>query len=167
MANVWRAPRRRGSGLTENAITAEGLDALRAELEELETTGREQIAAQIKTAREWGDLKENAEYHAAKEAQAHLETRILRLREKLLNAEVVEVKAGDEVGFGSKVEVEDEQTGKTTTYTLVSSTEGAPAEGKLSMDSPVASALLGRRAGDAAVVQTPRGERRFKVVSVA
>jgi transcription elongation factor GreA len=152
--------------VTENAITAEGLDALRSELEDLETTGREQIAAQIKTAREWGDLKENAEYHAAKEAQAHLETRILRLREKLLSAEVVEIQSGDEVGFGSRVEVEDEQTGKATTYTLVSSTEAAPAEGKLSMDSPVASALIGRRAGDVAAVQTPRGERRFKVLSV-
>jgi transcription elongation factor GreA len=152
--------------LTENAITAEGLDALRAELEELETTGREQIAAQIKTAREWGDLKENAEYHAAKEAQAHLETRILRLREKLLNAEVVEVESGDEVSFGSTVEVEDQATGKSMTYTLVSSTEAAPAEGRLGMDSPVASALVGRRAGDVAAVQTPRGERRFKVLAV-
>ena len=152
--------------MTENAITAQGLEALRTELEQLEGAGREQIAAQIKTAREWGDLKENAEYHAAKEAQAHLETRILRLREKLLNAEVMEVQSGDEVGFGSRVEVEDEQTGKATTYTLVSSTEAAPAEGKLSMDSPVASALIGRRAGDVAAVQTPRGERRFKVLSV-
>jgi transcription elongation factor GreA len=153
--------------LTENAITAEGLDALRAELEELETTGRTQIAAQIKTAREWGDLKENAEYHAAKESQAHLETRIIRLREKLLSAQVVEVEGGDEIGFGSKVEIEDEQTGKTLSYTLVSSTEGSPGEGKLSMDSPVAGALRGRRAGDVALVQTPRGERRFKVVSVS
>ncbi|MEA2442573.1 MAG: transcription elongation factor GreA [Thermoleophilaceae bacterium] len=153
--------------MTENAITAEGLDALRAELEELETNGRTQIAAQIKTAREWGDLKENAEYHAAKESQAHLETRIIRLREKLLSAQVVEVEGGDEIGFGSKVEIEDEQTGKTLSYTLVSSTEGSPGEGKLSMDSPVAGALRGRRAGDVALVQTPRGERRFKVVSVS
>src|SRR3954470_9769672 len=160
-------PARRGTALTENAITAQGLEALRPELEQLEGDGREQIAAQIKTAREWGDLKENAEYHAAKEAQAHLETRILRLREKLLSAEVVEVQGGDEVGFGSTVKVEDEQTGKSMTYTLVSSTEGAPGEGRLSMDSPVAGALLGRRAGDAAVVQTPRGERRMKVVSVS
>jgi transcription elongation factor GreA len=152
--------------LTENAITAQGLEALRAELEQLESSGREQIAAQIKTAREWGDLKENAEYHAAKEAQAHLETRILKLREKLVSAEVVEVQSGEEVGFGSTVEVEDEQTGKTTSYTLVSSREAAPGEGKLSMDSPVAGALRGRRAGEVAVVQTPRGERRFKVVSV-
>src|SRR5436853_5113475 len=145
-------------------MTSEALEALRAEIEDLETRGRVEIAKQIKTAREWGDLKENAEYHAAKEAQAHLETRILRLREKLLKAEVVEVESGDEVGFGSQVEVEDEHTGKATTYTLVSSTEAAPAQGKLSMDSPVASALLGRRAGEVAVVQTPRGERRFKVV---
>jgi transcription elongation factor GreA len=147
-------------------MTSEGLEALRAELEQLETTGREEIAAQIKTAREWGDLKENAEYHAAKEAQAHLETRILKLRERLVSAEVVEVQGGDEVGFGSKVEVEDEATGKKTRYTLVSSNEASPSDGKLSMDSPVAGALRGRRAGDVAVVQTPRGERRFKVVSV-
>jgi transcription elongation factor GreA len=147
--------------LNENAMTAEGLEALRTELEELESTGREQIAAQIKTAREWGDLKENA-----KEAQAHLETRILRLREKLVSAEVVEVQSGEEVGFGSTVEVEDEQTGKTMSYTLVSSREASPSDGRLSMDSPVAGALRGRRAGDVAVVQTPRGERRFKVVSV-
>jgi transcription elongation factor GreA len=79
----------------------------------------------------------------------------------------VEVEGGDEIGFGSKVEIEDEQTGKTLSYTLVSSTEGSPGEGKLSMDSPVAGALRGRRAGDVALVQTPRGERRFKVVSVS
>ena len=148
-------------------MTSEGLEALRAELEQLETTGREEIAAQIKTAREWGDLKENAEYHAAKESQAHLETRILKLREKLVSAEVVEVRGGDEVGFGSSVEVEDEATGKTSKYTLVSSNEASPSDGKLSMESPVAGALRGKHAGDVAVVQTPRGERRFKVVSVS
>jgi transcription elongation factor GreA len=153
--------------LNENAMTAEGLAALRAELEQLESTGREEIAAQIKTAREWGDLKENAEYHAAKEAQAHLETRILKLRERLVSAEVVEVQGGDEVAFGSSVEVEDEATGKKSRYTLVSSNEASPSDGKLSMESPVAGALRGRRAGDVAVVQTPRGERRFKVVSVS
>jgi transcription elongation factor GreA len=152
--------------VNENAMTAEGLETLRAELEELETTGREQIAAQIKTAREWGDLKENAEYHAAKEAQAHLETRILKLRERLLAAQVVEVEKTGVVGFGSVVSLEDEATGKTLRYTLVNSTEASPSEGKLSMDSPVASALQGRRPGDVAKVATPRGERRFKVVSV-
>ena len=102
-------------------MTAEGLAALRAELEELEGSGREQIASQIKTAREWGDLKENAEYHAAKEAQAHLETRILRLREKLVSAEVVEVQKGDEIGFGSTVRGRGRADGEDVQVPLVSS----------------------------------------------
>src|SRR5439155_16459117 len=89
--------------MSENAMTPEGVKALRAEIEELEGSGRAEIAKQIKTAREWGDLKENAEYHAAKEAQAHLETRIARLRTRLAKAEVVEVASGDTVGFGSTV----------------------------------------------------------------
>lgn len=151
----------------ENAITAEGLEALRAELADLEGRGRLEIAQQIKTAREWGDLKENAEYHAAKEAQAHLETRIARLRERITKAEVVETTTGDVVGFGSTVEVEDEQTGRRSTYRLVSSTEADPAQGLLSAESPVAAALRAKRAGDVGVVETPRGERRLKVVSVS
>ena len=148
-------------------MTPEGLEALRAEIEELETTGRAEIAKQIKTAREWGDLKENAEYHAAKESQAHLETRIARLRKRLANAEVVEVTGGDVVGFGSTVEVEDEEAGKRATYRLVSAGEAAPGEGRLSMQSPVAAALQGLRAGDVALVNTPRGGRRYRVVSVS
>jgi transcription elongation factor GreA len=153
--------------MTENAMTPEGVEALRAEIDELETTGRTEIAKQIKTAREWGDLKENAEYHAAKEAQAHLETRILRLRDRLSKAEVVEVTGGEVVAFGSKVEVEDEESGNRTAYTLVSAGESAPADGRLSMSSPVAAALEGLRVGDVARVRTPRGERRFRVVSVS
>lgn len=147
-------------------ITAEGLAALHAELEQLETTARDDIARQIRTAREWGDLKENAEYHAAKDAQAHLETRILQLREKLAKAEVVEAAAGDVVGFGSTVEIEDEQTGRRATYELVSSLDAKPAEGRIAMDSPVAVALRDRRVDDIAVVPTPRGERRLRVVAV-
>lgn len=148
-------------------MTASELDELKAELERLETDGREEIAEQIKTARGWGDLKENAEYHAAKEAQAHLETKILRIRERVLTASVVELTSGgDVVDYGSTVEVEDEATGRTTSYTLVSSRDAAPAEGKLSIESPVAGALRGKRAGDVAVVQTPRGERRLRVASV-
>jgi transcription elongation factor GreA len=147
-------------------ITAEGLQALQAELEELETVRRAEIAQQIKTAREWGDLKENAEYHAAKDAQAHLETRILVLRDKVQNAEVVERTGGDVVGFGSVVEVRDEATGRTTTYELVASHAAAPAQGRLSFESPVAVALRGLAAGDVATVSTPRGERRLQVTSV-
>jgi transcription elongation factor GreA len=148
-------------------ITAEGLQALQAELEELETVRRAEIAQQIKTAREWGDLKENAEYHAAKDAQAHLETRILVLRDKVQSAEVVERTGGDVVGFGSVVEVRDEQTGRTSTYELVASHAAAPGQGKLSFESPVAVALRGLAAGDVATVSTPRGERRLHVTSVS
>ena len=151
-----------------NLMTAEGLAALRAELEELETVGREEIAKQIKTAREWGDLKENAEYHAAKDAQAHLETRIATLREQLLTAQVVEQTAGGDVAaFGTTVEVEDEQSGRRATYTLVAAREADTGQGKISIDSPVGLALQGTRVGEVAVVSTPRGERRMKVLSVA
>lgn len=149
------------------AITEQGLEALRAELAELEGPARQEIAKQIKTAREWGDLKENGEYHAAKEAQAHLETRILKVRDRIKNADIVEVTAGDVVGFGSTVEVEDEQTGRTTTYRLVASPEADLAKGLLSAESPVANALEGKRAGDVGVVTTPRGERRLKIVKVS
>jgi transcription elongation factor GreA len=150
-----------------NAMTADGLEALRAELEELETNGRDQIAQQIKTAREWGDLKENAEYHAAKEAQAHLETKILKLRERVLQANVVEKTGGaaDGVAFGSTVELEDE-SGKNVTYTLVAAHEAAPGEGRLSVESPVGAALSGLKPGDTATIPTPRGERKLRVVSI-
>src|SRR2546425_6305304 len=111
--------------VTTNPMTAPELESLRAELEQLERAGRAEIAEQIKTAREWGDLKENAEYHAAKETQAHLETRIARLRSRLVKAEVVEVTGGDVVGFGSTLEGEGEEAGKRTTYRLPSP-GGAP-----------------------------------------
>jgi transcription elongation factor GreA len=154
--------------LTENAITAEGLDALRAELEELETSGREQIAAQIKTAREWGDLKENAEYHAAKEDQAHLETKILRLRQRLRNAVVVEtdVVTTDRFAFGRSAQVRDEATGEVHTWSIVGATEADRAAGKLSAESPVARALLDRSSGETVEVPTPRGPRRLTIERV-
>ena len=150
-----------------NAMTPEGLEALKAELAELEGPRRQEIAAEIKTARGHGDLKENAEYHAAKDAQGHLEARIRRLRERLDHAEVVEHTAGDVVEFGSTVEVEDADSGKTTTYTIVSSLDAAPAEGKLSAESPLAQSLHGKRAGDEAVFASPRGERRMIVRAVS
>ena len=152
----------------ENVTTAEGLEALRAELEQLETTGRQEIAKQIKTAREWGDLKENAEYHAAKDAQAHLETRILQLRERVDNATVLEKQTGgDTVAFGATVEVEDEGSGRRSTYTLVSAAEAAPSQGKLSFDSPVGTALRDKRVDEVATVQTPSGERRLRVLAIS
>jgi transcription elongation factor GreA len=151
----------------EYEMTAEGLAGLEAEIARLETEERARIAEEIKAARGHGDLKENAEYHAAKEAQAHLETRILALRHQLTNATVVEVGGGDVVAFGSTVTVADESTGKETTYTLVSAMDADAAAGRLSVDSPVARALRGKSAGEVATVETPRGERRLRIVSVA
>ena len=148
-------------------MTAEAHAALQAELEQLETVARREIAERIKTAREWGDLKENAEYHDAKNDQAHLETKILRIREQLLAAEVREVETQtDVVGFGSTVEVEDSDSGKRTSYTLVSAPEASPGEGKLSIDSPVGRALVGARVGDERTMETPRGQRRLKIVTI-
>src|SRR3954462_8385017 len=102
-------------------MTAEAHQALQAELEQLETVARKEIAERIQTAREWGDLKENSEYHDAKHDQAHLATKILRLREQLLAADVREGETQTEVvGCGSRVEFEDSKSGKQTAYTLVS-----------------------------------------------
>ena len=148
-------------------MIAEGLAALKAEVERLETHERRQIADEIKTARGHGDLKENAEYHAAKEAQGHLETRILALRHQLSNASVVEVRSGDVVAFGSVVTVVDESTGREITYSLVSSLDADASEGKLSAESPVAQALRGKSVGDVASVRTPRSERRLRVLAVS
>src|SRR4051812_22034656 len=105
------------------SITAEGLTALKAELERLEGEGRDTMARRISAAREHGDLKENAEYHAAKEDQAHLETRIARLTERLRNARVVEAPDGDSdtVGFGATVHVVDD-AGRASTFTIVGPT---------------------------------------------
>jgi transcription elongation factor GreA len=148
------------------AITPEGLAKLKAELEELEGEGRRAIAARILSARELGDLSENAEYHAAKDAQAHLETRIQRLREQVTNSVVVKATSGEVAGLGSTVEVTDPD-GNTRVYKLVSAHEGNPGEGLLSIDSPVGTALLGKRAGDKATAQVPSGARKLNVISVS
>jgi transcription elongation factor GreA len=150
------------------AITQEGLEALRAELEQLETVARREVAERIRTAREWGDLKENAEYHAAKEDQAHLETRILKLQERVRNATVVSAPSAqaDIVAFGSTVTVRDAQSGREATYTLVGAAEASAREGKLSIESPVARALIGAKAGEDVRVETPSGARTFAVLKV-
>jgi len=148
-------------------MTADELRRLRDELGELESSGRSQIAARIKTAREWGDLKENGEYHAAKEAQAHLETRILRLREQVRSAVVVERTGSDEVRHGSTVEVTDLGKGGTQTFKIVSPNEASPKEGLLSSGSPVAQALMGSRPGDEIEIPIPAGTRRLRVDSIS
>jgi transcription elongation factor GreA len=154
---------------TNNLMTQTGLDALQAELDALEDHGRREIAERIKVAREWGDLKENSEYHDAKNDQAHLETKIARLREKISTAVIVsdsEVPAEGVVGFGSTVVVRD-QNGVERTWTIVSSHDAAPAEGRLSAESPVARSLTGRRSGESASVTLPRGESVLTVLNVS
>jgi transcription elongation factor GreA len=151
-----------------NHISPDGLAALEAELHQLETEGRNQMAERLRTARAWGDLKENSEYHDAKDAQAHLETRIQRLRERRRNAIVVEPSAGDgRVGIGVAVTVRDLDSGRETTHEIVSATESDPAQGRLGIDSPLGQALAGAREGQEVTFQAPRGQRRLQVVTVS
>src|SRR3954470_8409895 len=146
-------------------ITAAGIEDLKAELGQLEGPARQEMAARIKVAREEGDLKENAEYHTAKEDQAHMETRIKRLQERLHNAVVVEVDDGaaKAFAFGRTAEVRDEDSGKVNVWTLVGSTEANLAEGRLSAESPVGRALLDAPLDKPVEVETPRGVKTYVV----
>ncbi|HEX2358324.1 MAG TPA: transcription elongation factor GreA [Solirubrobacterales bacterium] len=147
-------------------ITAEGVAALRAEIEQLEGAGRTEIAARISAARELGDLKENADYHIAKDDQAHLETRIKRLRTRLRQAVVVEVEPeadADSFAFGRTAEVLDESSGRVNTWKLVGSTEADLARGRLSAESPVGRALRDRAVGDSVRIETPKGDKTMRI----
>ena len=147
------------------AITPEGLAELKAEIAELEGPARQAMAERIKAARELGDLKENAEYHIAKEDQAHLETKIKRLRERLKYAEVVETSTADDgtFAFGRTAEVLDESTGKLNVWTLVGSTEANLGEGRLSAESPIGQALRDAPVGEPIAITTPKGEKTLRV----
>ncbi|MDQ6745553.1 MAG: transcription elongation factor GreA [Actinomycetota bacterium] len=148
-------------------MTAEELENVQRELHYLESTGRTEIAARIKTAREWGDLKENAEYHTAKEEQAHLETRILKLRDSVRGAVVVETSGTtDIVEHGSTVTYTDVASGREQTFRIVSPHEAKPSQGTLSAQSPIAKALVGRRAGEVVEVQTPAGPRELQIAAI-
>ncbi len=149
-------------------ITAEGLAALEAEIAELEGEGRREMADRIRTARAWGDLKENAEYHDAKNSQAHLETKILRLQDRRRSAIVIEAGSTDgTVAMGSTVVARDEESGREKTYELVSATEADPTAGKLSIEAPLARSLMGASEGDVVDFEAPRGTRRLRVISIS
>ena len=148
-------------------MTVESHQALKEEIERLETEGRREIAERIKTAREFGDLKENAEYHDAKNSQALLETKILTLRDKLLRAEVQQsAPSADVVALGTTVTMRDESSGREDTFTLVPAMDAQPSAGKLSFDSPLARALVGAKVGKMVDVPTPRGFRKVTVLSL-
>jgi len=147
-------------------MTSASYERLEAEVELLETEGRREKADKIGVARDYGDLKENAEYHAAKEDAAMLEAKITRMRDQLRSAEIVEAAADGAAGMGSTVTCIDEASGKETTFKLVPSAEASPGSGLLSIDSPVGSALAGSKPGDTRTLSTPRGSRTMKVLAV-
>jgi len=147
-------------------MTEAARQQLEADVEKLEGEGRREKAERIGIAREWGDLKENSEYHAAKDDAAMLEAKIARMRSQLRSAEIVEAVHGDTIGMGSTVTYADSESGKEMTFTLVPATEAEPGQGKLSIDSPVGEALAGAREGDERELETPRGSRKVRVVAI-
>lgn len=149
-------------------MTAAAHEQLKAQIAALEGEARREIAGRIKVARELGDLKENAEYHAAKDEASMLEAKITRLRDQLSSAQIVEAaESGEAAGMGSTVTFSDEATGRETSYKLVPGLEAKPAEGLLSIDSPVGRALAGSKAGDTRTLDTPKGKRTMRIVDVA
>jgi transcription elongation factor GreA len=153
----------------ESLITPEGLDKLKAELEQLQTTRRREVAERIKEAREFGDITENSEYDDAKNEQAMLESRIAQIEERLRRAIVVDKKQLDTgiVSVGVKVHVKDQKTGDSRKFQLVGSAEANPAEEKLSHESPIGKALMGRKRGEIVTVEVPRGgNRKLKITKI-
>lgn len=148
-------------------MTAQAYEKLQVDIEALEGEKRRELAERIGIAREWGDLKENAEYHAARQEQGLNELRISVLEHHIANAEVVDTPAaGGEAEVGSRVTYRDQSTGSETEVTLVHPLEASVPEGKLSVDSPVAKALLGSSAGDKVAFATPRGKKQLEILVV-
>ena len=150
-------------------LTPEGLQRLKDELEQLSTARRREVAERIKEAREFGDISENAEYDDAKNEQAMVESRIAALQEKLRMATVIQTEdlSTDVVQIGSVVHVKDEKTGKSVKYTIVGSAEARPEEHKLSNESPVGRALIGRKRNETVAVKVPRGPaRKLKITKI-
>ena len=150
-------------------ITPEGLEKLKEEIENLSTEKRREVALRIKEAREFGDISENAEYDDAKNEQALLEARIARLEERLRRATVIDKKevGTDEVTVGSVVHVKDQKSGGSQKFQIVGSTEADPLEQKLSNESPIGKALIGRKRNDVVSVEVPRGpKKKLKITKI-
>ena len=153
-------------GDAKHSISPEGRAKAEAELQHLREVRRPKIVAEIKVAREFGDLSENAEYHAAREAQGLNEARIRVLEHHLAMAKVQEGASGDLIGVGSRVSFRDRGNGSVTQVTVVHPLEATVAEGKISVESPVAKALLGARAGQQVTLDTPRGTKQLEILDV-
>jgi transcription elongation factor GreA len=150
-------------------MTIEGFAALEAELQRLKGVERPRIIAAISEARAHGDLSENAEYHAAKEQQGHNETKVADLEDKLSRADVIDVSklGGDSVKFGASVKLVDEDTEEEVTYKIVGEYEADVKKGKISITSPIARALIGKKKGDQVEVVTPKGAKAYEILKVA
>jgi transcription elongation factor GreA len=149
-------------------LTVDGLKKLENELEELKTVRRKEVAERIKQALAFGDISENAEYDEAKNEQAQLEERIAKLEKMLRNAKVIDDEdiSIDTVSIGSKVTVLDKEFNEEIEYTIVGSAEADPYEGKISNESPVGSALLGKKVGDIVEVQVPDGVIEYEIIKI-
>ena len=149
-------------------MTRDGHAKLERELKQLKSAERPKIVKEIELARAHGDISENAEFHAAKESQGMIETRIRLLEDKLARAQVIELSGEnpDAVRFGVTVVLEDAATGDSVTYTIVGEDESDVASGRISVTSPVARALLGKRIGDSVSVRVPKGVREFEVLEL-
>jgi transcription elongation factor GreA len=151
----------------EVLLTPEGYQRLKEEIEYLSTERRREVAERIKQAREFGDISENSEYDDAKNEQMMLEHRIAQLEDRLSNARVIDEEvATDVVGVGTRVRLEDIDANETLEYFIVGSAEANPAEYKLSNESPVGKAIIGRRKGETVEVAAPRGALRFKIIDI-
>ena len=150
-------------------VTEDGLAKLKAELENLKTVGRADIAEKIKIARGYGDLSENSEYDEAKNEQAKIEARIAEIEVMLKNVEIIEEVKGDSqtVVIGVNVKALDMEFDEEVEYRVVGSTEADPMNGKISDESPLGKALLGKKIGDEVIVDAPAGELKFKILEIS
>ncbi len=154
--------------MKEVILTKEGYEKLKKEIEYLSTEKRREVAERIRHAREFGDINENAEYDDAKTEQAMLEHRIAMLEERLRSARIIDEKdvAKDVVSVGSTVRLKDLEAGQTVEYQIVGSAEANPSQNKLSNESPVGKAILGRKKGEVVEVAAPRGALKFKILDI-
>lgn len=150
-------------------ITSEGFRNLEVELRQLKTKERPSVIQAIAEAREHGDLSENAEYHAAKEKQGFIETRIIDLEDKISRADVIDVSqmSGGTIKFGATISLVDEDTDEESEYRIVGEEEAEIRDGKLSFASPLARSLIGKEVGDRVEVTTPKGSKVYEILKVA
>jgi transcription elongation factor GreA len=155
--------------MTRHPLTKSGVDRLREELATLKKVDRPQVIAAIAEARAHGDLKENAEYHAAREQQSFIEGRIQLLESTISHAQIIDVarlNPGERVVFGATVKLSDEETGEKKTYQIVGDVEADIKHHRIAVSSPISRALIGQQVGDVVVVRAPAGDREFEIIDV-